>query len=124
MPPKSIDRIFWDAAQIASPAERQAFLDEACGGDAALQQKVESMLALRSQAEKFLESPPPPLGATSGEQATGFSPSESPGAHIGPYKLLELIGEGGMGTVWMAEQKEPLQRRVALKVIKPGMDSK
>src|SRR5206468_7695606 len=92
-------------------------------------------------AGSFLEKPPPDLGATVGSQtgpqldengpspAAGRSPgprfpTEGPGTVIGPYKLLQQIGEGGMGTVYLAEQTRPVQRKVALKVIKPGMDSK
>src|SRR5262249_34098468 len=94
------------------------------GGDVALRQKVEQMLALRSQAENFLESCPPPLAATSSERAAGLVPVEGPGTVIGPYKLLEQIGEGGFGVVYLAEQTEPVRRRVALKILKPGMDSR
>src|SRR5262245_43408206 len=119
MEPKSIDRIYWDAAQIVSPAERQAYLDRACAGDARLRQKVEQLLEVRSQAASFLESPvvgpsSPLVGErpvvkpsdTLGEVSTG----ERAGAVIGPYKLIEQIGEGGMGTVWMAQQTEPVKR--------------
>ncbi|MCI0684015.1 MAG: tetratricopeptide repeat protein [Gemmataceae bacterium] len=120
MEPKSIDRIFCDAAQIASPAERDKYLDQACAGDAALRQKIAQLLEIRGQAGDFLESPPPGLGATAAAASVG----ECPGTVIGPYKLLQQIGEGGMGVVWMAEQSEPVKRKVALKIIKPGMDSK
>jgi eukaryotic-like serine/threonine-protein kinase len=119
MEPNSIDRIFCDVAQIASPVERQAYLEKACGGNARLRQKVEKLLDVRSQAENYLESPPPALHATVDEPVT----QERPGTMIGPYKLLQQIGEGGMGTVFMAEQTRPVQRKVAVKVIKPGMDS-
>ncbi|HMF16538.1 MAG TPA: hypothetical protein VKE98_04990, partial [Gemmataceae bacterium] len=78
MEPKSIDRIFCEAAQIASPVERQSYLDQSCGGDARLRQKVEKLLEVRSQAEDFLESPPPALGATVDESVT----QERPGTVI------------------------------------------
>jgi WD40 repeat protein/serine/threonine protein kinase len=120
MEPKSIDRIYWDAAQIASPSERQAYLEQACGDNLRMRQKVEQLLEVRSQAEGFLESPAAAPVATIAAQPT----SDGAGMVIGPYKLLEAIGEGGMGTVWMAQQTEPVKRLVALKVIKAGMDSK
>jgi serine/threonine protein kinase len=117
MEPKSIDRIFWDAAQLASPGERTAYLERVCAGDAELRRRVEQLLQARSKAEGFLESPV--LVATADEAA-----AERPGTVIGPYKLIEPIGEGGMGSVWMAQQTEPVKRLVALKLIKAGMDSK
>ncbi|MCI0641246.1 MAG: protein kinase, partial [Gemmataceae bacterium] len=120
MEPNSIDRIFFDAAQIASPAERDEYLERACAGDAALLQKIKKLLEIRGQAGDFLESPPPGLGAIAAEPTLG----EVPGTVVGPYKLLQQIGEGGMGTVWMAQQTEPVKRLVALKLIKAGLDSK
>jgi serine/threonine protein kinase/tetratricopeptide (TPR) repeat protein len=119
MQPKSIDRIFWEAAKLRSAEERDAYLEQACGGDSALRQRVEQFLQARSKAENFLESPPPVLAATVDEPLT-----ERPGTVIGPYKLLEQIGEGGMGLVFVAEQLQPLRRKVAVKIVKPGMDSK
>jgi serine/threonine protein kinase len=116
---KSIDRIFWDAAQLRSAEERNAYLEQACGDDVALRQRVEKFLQARSKADNFLESPPPVPAATVDERLT-----ERPGMVIGPYKLLMQIGEGGFGVVFMAEQQQPLHRKVALKVVKPGMDSK
>ncbi len=120
MDPQSIDRIFWDAAQLASPAERQAYLDQACAGDVRLRQKVEKLLELREAADEFLESPPPALCQTLDQPTV----SEGPGTVIGPYKLLEQIGEGGFGVVFMAEQTQPVRRTVALKILKPGMDTR
>jgi serine/threonine protein kinase/Flp pilus assembly protein TadD len=119
MEPKSIDRLFCDAAQIGSPLERQAYLEQACGGDTRLRQKLEELLEVRAQAEDFLESPPPALVATTDE-----SIGERLGTVIGSYKLLEQIGEGGFGVVFMAEQTQPVRRKVALKVLKPGMDTR
>jgi serine/threonine protein kinase/tetratricopeptide (TPR) repeat protein len=118
MEPKSIDRIYWDAAQIASAAERDVYLHAACAGDTALRQRVEHLLQLRPQAEGFLE-PVPALLDTADD-----SIAERPGTQIGPYKLQEQIGEGGFGIVFMAEQQQPVRRRVALKVLKPGMDTR
>jgi tetratricopeptide (TPR) repeat protein len=119
MDPQSIDRIYWDAAQIASFEERQAYLDGACGGNTRIRHKVEKLLEVRSQAENYLESPPSPLVATIDDPI-----AERPGTVIGPYKLMEQIGEGGMGLVFVAEQQQPVRRKVALKVIKPGMDTR
>src|SRR5450631_2508091 len=99
--------------------ERGAFLDEACAGDSALRQRVEELLQAGDEAGAFLESPAaiPPEG-------TARLPANKPGDRIGRYKLLQQIGEGGCGVVYMAEQEEPVHRRVALKVIKLGMDTK
>jgi serine/threonine protein kinase/tetratricopeptide (TPR) repeat protein len=104
-----------EALKIPEGPDRAAYLDLACGDDAELRRQVESLLALHGRAGRFLEAP------TLGPEER---PSESPGAVIGPYKLLEEIGEGGMGAVYMAEQAQPVRRQVALKVIKPGMDTK
>ncbi len=108
-------------------AERVAFLKTACGGDHALRQRVEELLAEQEQVGSFLETP---AAATSfstvrlNDAALKVSVTEKPGDRIGRYKLLEKIGEGGCGIVYMAEQEGPVRRRVALKVIKLGMDTK
>ncbi|MHB8954089.1 MAG: tetratricopeptide repeat protein [Pirellulaceae bacterium] len=94
-------------------------MDEACDGHPELRDRVEALLRNAAHASRFLESPPRAEGITIDQPI-----SEKPGAQIGPYKLLQQIGEGGMGVVFMAEQTEPIQRKVALKVIKPGMDSR
>ncbi len=112
--------IFVDALQRQTAAERSAFLTEACGGNADLREQVEALLREHEQLGSFLESPPPALAATVAESTV----SERPGTVIGPYKLLEQIGEGGFGVVFMAEQMEPIRRKVALKVLKPGMDTR
>src|SRR5262249_8858232 len=118
--------IFIAALQKQDPAQRQAYLDEACAQQPELRKQVENLLRLHEGAGSFLDKPAaeaPPTGPAL-EAAEQASSGEAPGAIVGPYKLLEQIGEGGMGTVWMAEQTEPIQRRVAVKVIKAGMDSK
>jgi serine/threonine protein kinase/lipopolysaccharide biosynthesis regulator YciM len=120
MVPKSIDRIFWDAARLASPTERAAYLDHACAGDGELRRRVEQLLQARAEAEGFLEAPAPDLGPTTATRP----PREGPGTILGPYKLLEQIGEGGFGLVFLAEQQQPVRRKVALKVLKPGMDTR
>ncbi len=106
--------IFLAAIDQKSPAERGAFLEQACGENPGLRAEVEALLA----AHDRLPGVPPTATVDSP------TPAEVPGAMIGPYKLLQQIGEGGMGTVYMAEQTQPVQRKVALKVIKAGLDSK
>jgi serine/threonine protein kinase/tetratricopeptide (TPR) repeat protein len=119
--------IFTAALQQDDPAQRQAYLDEACGHQPELRQQVEDLLRLYEEAGSFLQKPAAESAATGAflDCAVELSQSsETPGTMIGPYKLLQQIGEGGMGVVWMAEQTQPVQRKVALKVIKPGMDSR
>ena len=109
-------QILDQALEIESLEERSKFLDEACNGDAKLRAKVNALLRAYEDAGSFLEDP---LVETIGQPSM-----ESTGETIGPYKLLQTLGEGGMGIVYLAEQKDPVKRRVALKVIKQGMDSK
>jgi len=114
--------IFLRALALSAARERQEYLDGACQDDAALRAEVEALLAAAHQAGSFLESPavaPPALVATIERPI-----AERAGTVIGPYKLLEQIGEGGFGVVFMAEQTQPVRRRVALKVLKPGMDTR
>mgnify|MGYP000916168451 FL=1 len=118
----SVETVFAEAVEIGPAAERAAYLERACGGDDALRRQVESLLDAHLRAGEFLESPA--AGLPTVTAAGALHPPEAPGAVIGPYKLLEEIGEGGMGVVYMAEQAHPIRRRVALKVIKPGMDSR
>jgi serine/threonine protein kinase/Flp pilus assembly protein TadD len=102
------------------PENRAAYLDEVCGDDAALRQRVEQFLNAQAELGSFLESP-----AAAQRVTVDLPPAvECPGTMVGPFKLLQQIGEGGMGTVWMAQQSEPIKRLVAIKLIKPGMDSK
>jgi eukaryotic-like serine/threonine-protein kinase len=112
------ESILLQALEIASAAERAAYLDLACGDNRHLRAEVEALLHAHTQSGDLLDLPEKPA-------VTVDEPSrERPGTVIGPYKLLQQIGEGGMGTVFMAEQTQPVQRKVALKVIKPGMDSR
>jgi serine/threonine protein kinase/tetratricopeptide (TPR) repeat protein len=113
------NELFLRAAEIAAPAERAAFLDRECGDDA-IRRNVDALLAADAKAGSFLNEPAG--GRPNGTVA--FEPiAEAPGTVIGPYKLLQQIGEGGFGVVYMAEQERPVRRMVALKIIKPGMDS-
>lgn len=113
--------IFLAALDISVPAQRAAYLDQACGADVALRRQIEDLIAAEARLGGFLMQPHPDVEATADQ-----SPhvAERPGTQIGPYKLLQQIGEGGMGVVYMAEQEQPVRRRVALKIIKPGMDSR
>jgi serine/threonine protein kinase len=115
-----IQAVFLLAAEATDPAARVAILDRECGGDAELRQRVEALLVAHDDASgAFLDRPPLPEISTVDEPHL----LEGPGSRIGPYKLLQKIGQGGMGVVFLAEQLEPVQRKVALKVIKPGMDT-
>jgi WD40 repeat protein/serine/threonine protein kinase len=112
--------VFLDALDIDSPDDRRAYLDGACGEDTALRAEVEALLDHHSRVGSFLASGPHDPATTASLDAAG---SDSPGTLIGPYKLLERIGEGGFGVVFMAEQSQPVRRKVALKILKAGMDS-
>jgi WD40 repeat protein/serine/threonine protein kinase len=117
--------VFAEALQHTTPTARAAYLDGACGTDTALRRRIEALLHAADKAGDFLEEPPTGLsGDADATQLVTELISEKPGDRIGRYKLLEKIGEGGCGTVYMAEQEEPVRRRVALKVIKLGMDTK
>ena len=130
--PEREARIFSTARKL--PAEDRAFyLDDACAGDAPLRQRVEELLQANDAVGAFLPElataaeGSAPVAAARGSADTiraDPSPSEQPGDSIDRYKLLEKIGEGGFGVVYVAEQKEPVKRRVALKIIKLGMDTK
>src|SRR5262249_34913962 len=96
------------------------YLEQACAGDPALRASVEALLRANVGATGFLDRPAPAPAVTVDVEPV----NERLGTVIGPYKLLEQIGEGGMGTVWMAQQQEPVKRLVAVKLIKAGMDSK
>ncbi|HUE75048.1 MAG TPA: serine/threonine-protein kinase [Pirellulaceae bacterium] len=117
-----LESIFFAALEKA-PADRASYLAEACSGDDSLRRRVEKMLLAHADANSFLEVPPA-ANASPGDPTIDQSVAERPGTQIGPYKLLQQIGEGGFGVVYMAEQTEPVRRKVALKLIKPGMDSR
>ena len=110
--------IFTAALQKPDGPDRSAFLREACGGDAGLRRQIDGLLGEHEQLGSFLETSDPVLSAT-----IAHPEREWLGTVIGPYKLLELIGEGGFGLVFMAEQQQPVRRKVAVKVLKPGMDT-
>ena len=116
---RSIDDVFCAAIEIASESERQVWLDQACGNDAELRRQVDRLLQAHYRGGSIIDSPAHAVATTFVQPAT-----DCIGTQIGPYKLLQKIGEGGMGVVYMAEQTEPMTRKVALKLIKPGMDSR
>jgi WD40 repeat protein/serine/threonine protein kinase len=111
--------IFFQALDKPS-AERSAFLDQACVGQSPLRQQVEVLLVNHFRADSFMDEP----AINADTVLSEVTISEGPGCRIGRYKLLQKIGEGGMGVVYMAEQEEPVRRRVAFKIIKLGMDTK
>jgi WD40 repeat protein/serine/threonine protein kinase len=112
------EAIFYAALEIDATDQRSAYVDAACVNQPGLRQRVEALLRRHADEQGPLERPDFNMVATADVPLT-----ERPGAVIGPYKLLQQIGEGGMGVVYMAEQQQPLRRKVALKIIKPGMDS-
>ena len=112
--------VFTEVIQLPA-SDRPVYLERACEGDAKLRQQVEALLQTHDHIGDFLEeSTQKPLVKIRPESSAG----EKAGDRIGRYKLLQQIGEGGCGVVYMAEQEEPVRRRVALKIIKPGMDTK
>jgi eukaryotic-like serine/threonine-protein kinase len=116
------EEALFEAALKLTPAERAEYLQKACGADAGLRERVAALLQAHEEAGGFLESPAAP--ARNKTIVLSLPLEEKAGDRIGRYKLLQQIGEGGCGVVYMAEQEEPVRRRVALKVIKLGMDTK
>jgi eukaryotic-like serine/threonine-protein kinase len=117
--------IFLDALEIVGPGERQSFLERACAGEPGLGERIRALLEAHEEAGSFLPDADLPSGEPRLDGSEGAAPRvEGPGALVGRYKLVEKIGEGGFGVVYMAEQREPVKRRVALKIIKLGMDTK
>jgi serine/threonine protein kinase/tetratricopeptide (TPR) repeat protein len=121
-PSPSEQSIFLEALQKDAAMERAAFLDQICGSDRKLKADVQALLEAHNRLPNL-----EPVSLSSHEPLTAAAPppiSEGPGTVIGQYKLLEQIGEGGFGLVFMAEQKQPIRRKVALKILKPGMDTR
>jgi tetratricopeptide (TPR) repeat protein/serine/threonine protein kinase len=116
---RNVKEIFGEALDCASPTEQVEYLDQACGDDTALRARVEALLRAHQRAGHLLERPTTP-GDGNQPEASG---AEVAGMVLGPYQLVDLIGEGGFGMVYRAEQQHPVRRRVALKVLRPGMDS-
>jgi eukaryotic-like serine/threonine-protein kinase len=114
-----IQAIFNEAAARDSDEDRRRFVDEACGNDPEARARIEVLLRAHSEAGNFFGGKAPPSATLDMPRA-----AEPPGTQIGPYKLREQIGEGGFGVVYVAEQEKPVARKVALKIIKPGMDTR
>src|SRR5262245_60588898 len=120
-----IETLFDAVLELSSAEQRAVYLSRATGGDAHLRQEVETLIKAYEKAGGFLAAQTETAGDASTDPLRADSVrSEGPGDIIGRYKLLQKIGEGGCGIVYMAEQEEPVRRRVALKVIKLGMDTK
>ncbi len=120
------ETIFHAALELA-PEKRAAYLAQACGSEEPLRLRIEALLRAEAEADPFFrkEALQAAIGADPQDSATVALPAtEKPGDRIGRYKLLQQIGEGGCGVVYMAEQEEPVRRRVALKVINWGMDTR
>jgi hypothetical protein len=131
-----VKALFDQALVLEAPGERAAFLDKECAGEPELRRQVEALLRVQSDLGSCLERPivdpgvtvdrhPDPRADAAGgivlrgrQPAAAAPPAESPGTRIGPYKLLQEIGRGGMGTVFLAEQRKPVRRQIALKLIK------
>src|SRR6058998_3277045 len=131
------ETLFDAARKLSDPIQRKAFLDAACAENPQLRRRLEVLLSAEPAADRFFEEGGAalnaPLGPTEslaedvakgGTVRVTLPPEEQPGARISHYKLREKLGEGGCGVVYVAEQEEPIRRRVALKVIKPGMDTR
>ena len=114
----TFDTIFDHARRLGDVQKREDYLNRVCAHDPELHAEIESLLAAHTKADGFMMTQGHP-----GQETMTVAPFEGAGTAIGPYKLLEKIGEGGFGIVYMAEQKEPIRRRVALKIIKLGMDT-
>jgi serine/threonine protein kinase/tetratricopeptide (TPR) repeat protein len=111
---RNLKVIFGEALDYATPAEQAAYLDRACSGDHALRDRVEALLRAHQRAGHFLE----------GKGPYDPDPADAAGTELGPYRLLEPIGQGGFGIVYRAQQQQPVRRLVALKLLRPGMDGR
>jgi len=118
------EELLFQLALEKPASERDAFLKAVCGGDTVLRARIEALLAAHEQPSGALAEPSPAAKATMKIEFADEPKDETVGQTIGRYKILEKVGEGGCGVVYVAEQTEPVRRRVALKVIKLGMDTK
>src|SRR5262245_9895291 len=123
---RRVKEIFLAALELETPAERECYLADTCCGNVGLRRQVDALLGRHGQAGSFLQEPAVNIAATDdpSTETSDASPPEATGLVLADrYKLLEQVGEGGMGTIWMAQQTEPVKRLVAVKLIKAGMDS-
>lgn len=123
---EQVDELLQSALKVPS-GERTAFVRQACNGDSALEHEVQSLLISQREVDGFLDRPAFEIAAEEmarGDKEQVLAFDAQPGQSIGPYRLIEPLGTGGMGEVWRAEQGEPIRRNVALKLIKPGMDTR
>src|SRR5688572_12774986 len=124
-PQEREEALFRAAVELPPGVTRRAFLDQACAGDASLRQRLDALLAAHEAPEDSLATDAAARGKATIKLDFPEEPAdEAVGQTLGRYKLLERVGEGGCGVVYVAEQTEPVRRRVALKVIKLGMDTK
>src|SRR5262245_51478639 len=119
--PARVQAVFLAVVELTDPTNRAAVLDQECGPDAELRGRVEALLVAGDLPGNVLDRPA--ISPLAGFGASVDSALAAGTVLAERYKLLEVIGEGGMGTVWLAEQTEPVRRKVALKVIKAGMDT-
>ena len=119
------EAIFHIARDLTDTAKRSEYLQQVCGGDQELSQRIQSLLDAHEKEQTFLK-PKVDLETTAGKAPTAarLGSISEPGEAIGRFKLIQQTGEGGFGIVFMAEQHKPIRRKVALNVIKPGMDTK
>ncbi len=118
VPDRTEQAIFDVARHLPATVDRRSYMEHACGDDRNFRARVEALLRVHDEDPTFLESP------ANGVQAGFADTPEGPGTVIGPYTLLRQLGEGGMGTVYLAEQARPVRRQVALKILKPGLDAR
>ncbi len=123
-PLRSEQAVFAGAMECSTPAERAAFLDQACVGNPPLRERIESLLRASESPCGLLDEPPTAFAALASEPNPSSASVRPPVERIGAYRLLECLGQGGCGAVYMAEQEHPIRRRVALKLIKAGMDTR
>src|SRR6266436_504876 len=122
-PESGREEAIFEAARALEPEQRAGYLARVCGEDALLRQRLRTLLSASDQAGDFLEISPQPAGSAP-TMVISLPVTEKPGDVIGRYKIREKLGEGGCGVGYVAEQTEPVRRRVALKIIKLGMDTR